>query len=167
MRISIFILILVILFFIEFLPFVRITVIEPFTTFLAYLSASVIQLFDSDVQVHGIVIGSIKNNTAVAIKAGCNGVEPVIVLTSAIIAYPSSLKSKLYGIILGFIAIQVINILRIISLFYLLQWDSQWFEWAHLYIWQAVIILDALVIFVIWIRSIASKEGQEVETSIS
>jgi hypothetical protein len=41
---------------------------------------------------------------------------------------------------------------RIISLFYLLQWNKEWFEWAHLYIWQALIILDALIIFILWIR---------------
>ena len=46
------------------------------------------------------------------------------------------------GLALGFLAIQALNVVRIISLFYLLQWNPVWFEWAHLYLWQALIMLD-------------------------
>jgi len=41
---------------------------------------------------------------------------------------------------------------RIISLFYLGQWDRTWFDWFHLYLWQALIVLDALVVFLLWLR---------------
>ena len=27
-----------------------------------------------------------------------------------------------------------------------------WFDWFHLYLWQALIILDALVVWLIWLR---------------
>jgi hypothetical protein len=26
------------------------------------------------------------------------------------------------------------------------------FEWAHLYVWQALIMLDVLIVWVIWVR---------------
>jgi hypothetical protein len=42
--------------------------------------------------------------------------------------------------------------LRIISLFYFGQWNEVLFEWAHLYVWPALIILDALVVFLIWVQ---------------
>ena len=42
--------------------------------------------------------------------------------------------------------------MRIISLFYLGQWNQVWFDWFHLYLWQALIVLDALVAFLIWLR---------------
>jgi hypothetical protein len=28
------------------------------------------------------------------------------------------------------------------------------FEWAHLYIWQALIMLDVLIVWLIWVRRI-------------
>jgi hypothetical protein len=28
------------------------------------------------------------------------------------------------------------------------------FEWFHLYLWQALIILDALVVWLIWLRTL-------------
>jgi hypothetical protein len=27
-----------------------------------------------------------------------------------------------------------------------------WFDWFHLYLWQALIVLDALVVFLLWLR---------------
>lgn len=164
MRLSWFIFILVALFAIELLAPVREFIIEPFTAILASVSANIAQLFDNSVQSEGIIIRNIENNIAVAIKPGCNGVEAMIVLAAAIIAFPASWKSKFFGLFFGFIAIQAINIIRIISLFYLLQWDREWFDWAHLYIWQALIILDALIIFIIWIRTLTPKEGDKLES---
>jgi len=60
--------------------------------------------------------------------------------------------AKLAGITLGFLAIQTLNLVRIISLYYLHQWNQVWFEWFHLYLWQALIVLDALVFWLIWLR---------------
>ena len=28
------------------------------------------------------------------------------------------------------------------------------FEWAHLYVWQALIMLDVLVVWLIWVRTL-------------
>ena len=152
MQLSIFLMILVSLFTLELIPFVHEAVIIPFTNLVAYISATVASFFDGSIQAEGIVMRSLKNGTAVQILPGCNGVEAMICLAAAIIAFSASWKHKIVGLITGFFAIQVLNIVRIISLFYLLQWNKDWFEWAHLYIWQALIILDALIIFILWVR---------------
>jgi exosortase/archaeosortase family protein len=47
---------------------------------------------------------------------------------------------------------------RIISLFYLGQWNRMWFDWFHLYLWQALIVLDALVVFLLWLRWLPREE---------
>jgi len=44
-----------------------------------------------------------------------------------------------------------------VSLFYLGQWNREWFEWAHLYAWQALIMLDAVVVWLLWIRHVESR----------
>jgi exosortase/archaeosortase family protein len=58
------------------------------------------------------------------------------------------------GFVAGFFAIQILNIIRIVSLFYLGQWNQVAFEWFHLYLWQALIIMDALVVWLIWLRTL-------------
>jgi len=124
----------------------------PFTESIAALSAWLVKLFDSDVISQGIVLRDVDSGFAVAIQAGCNGVEATIVLVAAMVAFPSPWRWKLIGIGAGFIAIQIMNLLRIITLFYLGQWNQTAFEWAHLYVWQALIMLDVLIVFLIWLR---------------
>jgi len=58
----------------------------------------------------------------------------------------------------GFVAIQALNIVRIASLFDLGQWSEAWFEFAHLYLWQTLIMLDALVVWLPWIRNAPAPE---------
>lgn len=128
------------------------TIVVPFTEAIAAISAWSVKLFDSDVVSQGIVLRNTENGFAVAIQAGCNGVEASIVLVAAMLAFPSPWKMKLLGIGIGFVAIQAMNLVRIITLFYLGQWNQTAFEWAHLYIWQALIMLDVLVVFLIWLR---------------
>jgi len=147
-----FVMILLALFTIELMGPVQTWVIEPFTAAVAKVSAIVLQAFDSTVQAQGIVLRNIETGAAVSIQPGCNGVEAMIVVLAAIIATPASWKYKLIGIGLGFLAIQALNVVRIISLFYLLQWDPVWFEWAHLYLWQALIMLDGLIVYLLWVR---------------
>lgn len=159
MQLSTFLMILVALFTLELIPFVHEAIIIPFTGFVAYISAGVASFFDSSIQAEGIVMRSLANGTAVKIMPGCNGVEAMICLAAAILAFTASWKHKLMGLIVGFVAIQLLNIVRIISLFYLLQWNKEWFEWAHLYVWQALIILDALIIFILWIRWLPVEEN--------
>ena len=133
-------------------------VVIPFTESIAALSAWLVTMFDSGVVSKGIVLRDVDSGFAVAIQAGCNGVEASIVLIAAMVAFPSPWRWKLIGIGAGFIAIQFMNLLRIITLFYLGQWNSTAFEWAHLYIWQALIMLDVLVVFLIWLRYLPQKQ---------
>lgn len=130
----------------------------PFTESIAGLSAWLVKLFDQGVISQGIVLRDVDSGFAVAIQAGCNGVEATIVLIAAMLAFPSPWRWKFIGLGLGFIAIQFMNLLRIITLFYLGQWNSTAFEWAHLYIWQALIMLDVLVVFLIWLRYLPKEE---------
>ncbi len=140
------------LFGIEMLQVIQNTLILPWTYMLARLSGSLISLVDTDVAITGKVVSSTLNGFAVSIEPGCNGVEAMLVLLAAILAFPASWRYKLWGLAWGFVAIQGMNLLRIISLFYLGQWSRELFDWAHLYIWQALIMLDALVVFLIWLR---------------
>ena len=148
----VFIVSLIVLFTLELLQPVQMHVIGPFTAGVAHVSAWLMQLFDSNVIARNNDILSARTGGGIEIVAGCNGVEAVLILVCAILAFPSPWKHKLVGIGIGFFAIQSLNVVRIISLFYLHEWNQVWFNWFHLYLWQALIILDALVFWLIWLR---------------
>jgi exosortase H (IPTLxxWG-CTERM-specific) len=132
-------------------------VILPFTSLVAHISVWIVQFFDHTVIAAGNVIRDQVSGFGVRIERGCNGLEAVIILFSAIFAFPAPLKNKLIGFVAGFFAIQLLNLVRIISLFYLGQWNYTAFEWFHLYLWQALIILDALVVWLIWLRTLPAS----------
>lgn len=152
---------LLLLFFIELLSVSQQYIIIPWTQFLAEMSSYLVRLFDTDAIAQGIVLRDRQSGFAVSIQPGCNGIEAIIVLIAAIFAYPASVKAKINGIIGGFFAIQLLNVLRIISLFYLGQWNQTAFDWAHQYVWQVLIMLDVLLIFIIWIRLISKKQESD------
>jgi exosortase H (IPTLxxWG-CTERM-specific) len=147
-----FMLLLVTLFTARVMQPVQEAVTIPFTAVLARISAWLMMLFDSNVGAEGVIIYSLTEPWAVEIAPGCDGIEAVIILFAAIFAFPAPLKHKLVGFLIGFCAIQGLNLVRIISLYYMGQWSMVAFEWFHLYLWQALIILDALVVWLLWLR---------------
>ena len=148
---------LAILFTAELLQSVQAHLIVPFTTGLAHASVWLMRLFDPAVVAQGDEIVDALHGGGIKIVAGCNGVEAVLILLSAVLAFPAPWKHKAIGMLLGFIAIQALNLVRIISLYYLQRWNTVWFEWFHLYLWQALIILDALVFWLIWLRWLPAR----------
>ena len=142
------------LFGLELTPWAQEWFVAPWTVTLAHISTWLVTLFDHDVVATGRIIRSTSNGFAVSIEAGCNGVEATIVLLAAMLAYPAPWKNKLLGLLAGTLAVQGLNIVRVVSLFYLGQWNRSWFEWAHLYVWQALIMLDVLIVWLVWVRTL-------------
>ena len=137
---------------VELTPWAQEYFVEPWTNTLAAITTWLVAVVDPNVAAAGKVIRSNTNGFAVSIEAGCNGVEATIVLIAAMCAFPAGWQQKLVGLACGILAVQGLNIVRVISLFYLGQWDMQMFEWAHLYVWQALIMLDVLVVWLVWVR---------------
>jgi exosortase H (IPTLxxWG-CTERM-specific) len=140
----------------ELTPWGQAWLVEPWTSALARFSAMLVTLFDPGVAAIGKVLRSTSNGFAVSIEAGCNGVEATIVLIAAMLAFPAPWKHKLVGLGAGIVAVQGLNVIRVISLFYLGQWNREVFEWAHLYVWQALIMLDVLIVWLVWVRTLPS-----------
>jgi exosortase H (IPTLxxWG-CTERM-specific) len=143
-----------VLFGLELTPWAQEWFVMPWTSALATVSADIVKVFDPQVISHGKILQSARNGFAVSIEAGCNGVEATIVLVAAILAFPAPWKRKLIGLAIGVVAVQGLNIVRVISLFYLGQWNIDVFEWAHLYVWQALIMLDVLIVWLLWVRTL-------------
>ena len=153
----VFVVVLAMLFGIEMLNPVQHAVVHPWTTLLARMSGALMSLFDTDVIAYGRVLQSRATGFGVTIEAGCNGIEAAIILIAGMVAFPASWRLKLIGIAIGILAVQGVNLLRIISLYYLGKWNMQVFEFAHLYLWQALIMLDVLIVWLLWMQMVARR----------
>ena len=117
--------------------------------------------FDTTAAAAGKVLWNTVSGFGVSIEPGCNGIEACIVLFAAIMAYPASWRHRLMGIVAGFAAVQGVNVLRVISLFYLGQWRTDVFNFAHEYLWQGLIMLDVLVVWLLWVRVVVRSRPEE------
>jgi exosortase H (IPTLxxWG-CTERM-specific) len=155
-----FFVILVGLFGLELLQPVQQHVVLPWTALLARVCVALVGFFDASAMAQGKVLWNSTTGFGVSIEPGCNGVEAFVVLCASMLAFPAGWKQKAVGLGVGFLAIQVVNVLRVISLFYLGQWNKDVFAFAHTYLWQAFIMLDVLAVWLIWMRAISPREAE-------
>ena len=132
--------------------------VQPFTQFLVDISAFLTQPFHKRVVASGDILSFNDGLGAVRVLSGCNAVEVCALLSAAILAFPGRLKDGLIGAGVGIIALQVINLARIISLLYLSRGSAEMFEFFHLYVWDAMIGLEGLLIFFVWTRWQAKRQ---------
>ncbi|WP_409018640.1 exosortase H [Brevundimonas vesicularis] len=126
--------------------------VQPFTQLLVDLSAGIVRPFDGRVLAEGDILRFSDGIGAVQVLAGCNAVEVCALLSAAILAFPGRLRDGLIGAGVGILALQSVNLLRIISLLYLSRGSAEMFEFFHLYVWDAMIGLEGLLVFFIWTR---------------
>ena len=69
---------------------------------------------------------------------------------AAILAFPGSFRNKLAGMMAGLVILQLLNLVRIVTLYLIGTHFPSFFASAHLEIWPTLFILMAIAIFVGW-----------------
>lgn len=123
-------------------------VIPNYMRFNARASAAVLNLLGEGASVHGTSVSSPRYS--VDIRHGCDAIEPSALFIAAVLAFPSTLRSKLPGLVAGTVVLALINLVRIVSLFYTGIYFPRAFEVVHVDVWQPIFILLALTLWVIW-----------------
>lgn len=136
-------------------------VMEPFTSVVAFCSSAIMNVFGSWTSVSGTHLSS--SDFSINVVYGCDGAFATAILLSGIIAYPSRIKEKLMGVLIGIPAIFAINQARVISLFLLGRRHPGQFEEVHIYVWQPIIIIFAILVWDFWARNFVGKS--EVQKS--
>jgi exosortase H (IPTLxxWG-CTERM-specific) len=130
--------------------------VEPFTAWIARASATVLRLVGQPVTVDGTVIRS--PGFAVNIRNGCNGLETVAIFLSAVLAFPARWPSKIMGGILGFLAIQLVNLARVAALFLTGVYLPQFFNTSHTVVWQTVVVFCGVLLWLFWAARLAAPK---------
>lgn len=151
-----------VLFAIELTAPVQQYLVLPWTALLAQACVAIVTQFDGNAASVGKVLWNPSTGFGVSIEPGCNGVEACIILFAAIVAFPSTWTHRAWGLALGFVAVQGLNVVRVISLFYLGQWSDAAFKIAHEFLWQGLIMLDVLVVWLLWVRANPNPGGNKL-----
>jgi archaeosortase B (VPXXXP-CTERM-specific) len=125
---------------------------SPFHGFMAFTARTtgvLLNLTGRGVEVNDTVVHS--SQFAFQIVDLCTAVMPMMILAAAVLAFPSSIKEKAIGLAVGLAGIFVVNEIRLISLFYIGIYLPGIFETAHLLVWQSLMILLAIGLWLLWV----------------
>jgi len=87
------------------------------------------------------------------IEKACNGMIPYLFFLASIIAFPSTLRHKFIWALLGYVVIQGVNILRIWIISTMVLKEESNFSLAHDYVGNILLIVTALSLFVLFVKS--------------
>ncbi len=136
-------------------------VIEPFTAGIAQVSGVVLDLIGQNVTMHGTVIRNAR--FAVNIRNGCNGVEAMLIFLAAVLAFPASWRSRLLGLGIGILVIQLVNLIRVVALFLTGIYFPKLFDASHTVVWQTVVILSGVLLWIFWANRFAAPPPASAE----
>ena len=119
-----------------------------FMSFTARSAGFMLNLLGSDVHVDGNLVTS--DTFSISIVNECTAAMPMIILCCGVFAYPSSFRHKLLGLALGLPGLFVFNLIRVVSLFYIGTFLGDFLDTAHLLIWQPLMILAVIAIWLVW-----------------
>ena len=120
-----------------------------FLTFTARITGATLSLLGAPVEVAGTTISS--PDFSMIIGHECTAVVPAMILFSAVVAYPSRIWQKLSVMGIGLAVLFVLNLIRVVTLYYIGVHAPLFFETAHFIVWQSAIILSVVLIWLIWI----------------
>jgi len=121
---------------------------------IAVVTSHLINLFGAHTHVTGNVINS-SGTFALSVVTACTGLFATGVFIVAVLAFPAGFLAKLIGVLFGVGAIFLINLVRLGSLFYIGVHFPDLFDVMHLLIWQSLIIVLALFLWLLWAKVVA------------
>ena len=130
------------------IPFVKDTVFPKYLRVNAQVSGAIIGIFETGVHVNGNAISS--PHASLSIARGCDAVEPSALFVAGVLAFPAALVSKIPGMLLGTVCLMVLNLARIVSLFYVRKHIPSVFEVMHIDVWQTLFVLLAILFWILW-----------------
>jgi exosortase H (IPTLxxWG-CTERM-specific) len=132
---------------------VTVSLVNPFTEGIARAAGLFLNLLGETTTVRGTQLSSPR--FAVNIYHGCNGVLATSIYVAAVLAFPATWAQRGIGIGLGIPFIQIINMARIVSLYYIGIYWPKLFAAAHGYVWQSIVILFSMVLWIFWAERFA------------
>ena len=136
------------------IPAVDRTLVRPFTRGIASVSGVVLNAIGQNTTVSGTTITS--KCFSVNINNGCNGLEATLFLVAAVLAFPAAAGARAGAAVIGIVLIQLLNLIRVATLFLAGCYRREWFEFMHLTLWQTVIFAIAIFYFAAWTRRVSN-----------
>jgi exosortase family protein XrtM len=100
----------------------------------------------------------IQGRTNILVGQGCDGLDCLLLLVSAMLAFPMVARKKAIGIAIGVPLLYGCNLLRITGLYYVQRHCPQYFQFMHVNVGQTFIIVVGCGFFLLFTGSLAREQ---------
>jgi len=139
--------------------FSKTKVFDSYLALNADVSAFVLRIFGEQAKATGVSVTSPR--FALSIKRGCDAIQASVFFALLVAASPITVGRlrRLGWAVCGTLLLLVVNLLRIISLYYAGVWFSpELFEMMHVEVWQVAFILLPILLWLFWIRHVSKPQ---------
>lgn len=119
--------------------------------------AAIINFLHSGEHVVGVRNILSANGVALEVVRGCDGAGTIFLLTAAVISFSASFKAKIFGLLSGITLLVIINLMRIVGLYFVMAYHKPWFAPIHTYFAPSFIIIVCCLFFAGWVQRVANK----------
>ncbi len=132
-------------------------IFESYLRLNAQASAAILRLLGNGAKASGTAINA--PAFSMTIRTGCDAIQAsaffvLIVLSSPV---PVRLSAKLPWLIFGTLVLLTVNIVRIVSLYYVGVFYPKAFDTMHVEVWQPAFIFLPLCLWFIWLRRVMPR----------
>jgi exosortase/archaeosortase family protein len=86
----------------------------------------------------------------ISVVTACTGVFITGLFLIAVVAFPTRWTAKLIGVAIGLGGISLVNVVRLVSLYFIgVHWPG-FLDLAHQLIWQSLLIVIAVALWLLW-----------------
>ena len=115
---------------------------------IAHVTSVILNLLGNRTSVTGHTITA--SHFSITVVTACTGLFMTAVFLAAVVAYPARFLAKLIGFALGIVGIFAVNIVRLVSLFYIGVYWPSFLDQAHLLVWPSLLIVFSLFLWLFW-----------------
>ncbi len=99
------------------------------------------------------------NKRTLAIYEGCNGINVIIIFVAFLFAFGPIGKTLWWFIPLGIAVIHVMNLLRIVLLFWVSVYLPDMMYFTHKYFFTAILYIVVFLLWIVWVRKFSNPKA--------
>jgi len=126
-------------------------VLNPFAIVLTYLIGLVIKTLGNPIEMQATIITTPHFSMEIYYK--CTGIYQLTGYLAGVLAYPTTFRKKASGMIWGSCLINILNFIRILSIFYIGILATEWVDFFHAVLWEALFIFVTIGLLFFWAKN--------------
>ncbi|TPV94165.1 MAG: hypothetical protein B7733_16715 [Myxococcales bacterium FL481] len=130
--------------------------------FNAAATASIVSLVEDGVRARGTVVWG---RFPLRVVLDCAALDAIAVFAAAVLAFPAPWRKTLTGVVLGASLLVILNLGRLVTLYFAGRADRELFDLLHEEVFQLVLVAAAVGAFARWTVWVQRREDRACATS--